>query len=30
MLKPISLVGEQRKVLTLNHKGPIHIKGAAD
>jgi len=29
MLKPISLVGEQRKVLTLNHKGPIQIKGAA-
>ncbi|MDD1793143.1 UvrD-helicase domain-containing protein [Enterovibrio sp. ZSDZ42] len=29
MLKPISLVGEQRKVLSLNHEGPIQIKGAA-
>ena len=29
MLKNISLVGEQRKVLTLNSNGPILIKGAA-
>ncbi|WP_377112377.1 UvrD-helicase domain-containing protein [Pseudoalteromonas sp. M58] len=29
MLKRITLVGEQRKVLTLNHEGPIQIKGAA-
>ncbi|MEC4726804.1 DEAD/DEAH box helicase [Shewanella sp. D64] len=29
MLKPITLVGEQRKVLTLSHEGPIQIKGAA-
>lgn len=29
MLKPISLVGEQRKVLTLSHEGPIQIKGGA-
>ncbi|MGI1946355.1 3'-5' exonuclease [Shewanella glacialipiscicola] len=29
MLKPITLVGEQRKVLTLNPEGPIQIKGAA-
>jgi len=29
LLKRITLVGEQRKVLTLNHEGPIQIKGAA-
>lgn len=29
MLKRITLIGEQRKVLTLNHEGPIQIKGAA-
>jgi superfamily I DNA/RNA helicase len=29
VLKRITLVGEQRKVLTLNHEGPIQIKGAA-
>ena len=29
MLEPVTLVGEQKKVLTLNHNGPIQIKGAA-
>jgi superfamily I DNA/RNA helicase len=29
LLKRITLVGEQRKVLTLSHEGPIQIKGAA-
>jgi superfamily I DNA/RNA helicase len=29
VLKRITLVGEQKKVLTLNHQGPIQIKGAA-
>ncbi|MRT12775.1 AAA family ATPase [Enterobacteriaceae bacterium RIT711] len=29
MLKKIELIGEQKKVLTLSHQGPIQIKGAA-
>ncbi|MHA2879111.1 UvrD-helicase domain-containing protein [Vibrio campbellii] len=29
MLKPVTLIGEQKKVLTLNPEGPIQIKGSA-